>query len=56
MYEIIKHKEKGVFMKKVVILKDQKKVLVETVSTIKQVNSIVESYKRKNYTVKVYSV
>ena len=36
-------------MKKIVIFKDGKKVLVEIVSTIKQVNSIVESYKKKNY-------
>ena len=43
-------------MKKVVILKDQKKVKVETVSTIKQVNAVVELYKKKNYTVKIYSI
>jgi len=43
-------------MKRVVILKGSKKVKVETVSTIKQVNAIVESYKRKNCTVKVYSI
>ena len=43
-------------MKRVLVLKDQKKVKVETVSTIKQVNSIVERFSRKEFTVKVYSV
>lgn len=43
-------------MKKVAIFKDHKKVAVAMVSTIKQVNVIVESYKRKNCTVKVYSI
>ena len=43
-------------MKKVVILKAQKKVLVETVSTIKQVNAIVECFNRTRYAAKVYSV
>jgi len=43
-------------MKRVVILKGSEKVLVAMVSTIKQVNAIVESYKKKNCTVKVYSV
>jgi hypothetical protein len=43
-------------MKKILVLKDSKKVLVKTVSTIKQVNSIVERFKNKEYTIKVYSV
>ena len=43
-------------MKKILVFKDQKKVLVKTVETIKQVNAIVELYKKKNCTVKVYSV
>jgi hypothetical protein len=43
-------------MRKVLILKGIKKVKVETVSTIAQVNSIVERFSRKEYTVKVYSV
>ena len=43
-------------MKKVVVLKGSKKILVKTVSTIAQVNSIVERFKNKEYTVKVYSV
>ena len=43
-------------MKKIAIFKDKKKVKVETVSTIKQVNAVVELYKKKNYTVKIYSI
>ena len=43
-------------MKKVAVFKDHKKVTVAMVSTIKQVNSIVESYKKKNCTVKIYSI
>jgi len=43
-------------MKKILVLKGSKKVKVETVSTIKQVNSIVERFNRKGFTVKVYSV
>lgn len=43
-------------MKRVLVFKDHKKVTVAMVSTIKQVNAIVESYKRKNCTVKVYSI
>lgn len=43
-------------MKKILVFKDQKKVLVKTVSTIKQVNAIVGSYNRQHYNVKVYSV
>jgi len=43
-------------MKRIVILKGSKKVKVEMVSTIKQVNSIVGRFNRKEYTVKVYSV
>jgi hypothetical protein len=43
-------------MKKVLVLKDSKKVLVETVSTIKAVNRIVERFNRKGYTVRVFSV
>ena len=43
-------------MKKILVLKDHKKVVVETVSTIKQVNAIAELYKRKNCTVKVFSI
>jgi hypothetical protein len=44
-------------MKRIVILKDgNKKVKVETVSTIKQVNAIVERFRKKDYTIKVYSV
>jgi len=43
-------------MKKVVVLKGSKKVLVKTVSTIAQINSIVERFKNKGYTIKVYSV
>lgn len=42
-------------MKRVVILKGSKKVKVETVETIKQVNSIVERFNRNGYTIKVYS-
>ena len=43
-------------MKRVLILKDGKRVVVETVLTIKQINNIVERFKNKEYTVKVYSV
>jgi len=43
-------------VKRVLVLKDQKKVTVAMVSTIKQVNAIAELYKRKNCTVKVYSI
>ena len=43
-------------MKKIIVLKDGKKIEVKTVSTIKQVNSIVERFKNKEYTIKVYSV
>ena len=43
-------------MKKVLVLKGSKKVVVKTVPTIKQVNSIVERFKNKEYTVRVYSV
>ena len=43
-------------MKKVLVLKGSEKVVVKTVSTIAQVNSIVERFKNKEYTVKVYSV
>jgi len=43
-------------MKKVLVLKDGKRVVVETVTTIKQVNSIVERFNRNGYTIKVYSV
>jgi hypothetical protein len=49
-------KEKELTMKRIVILKGRKKVKVETVSTIKAVNSIVERFKNKEYTIKVYSV
>ena len=42
-------------MKKVVVLKGSKKVLVKTVSTIAQINSIVERFKNKGYTIKVYN-
>ena len=43
-------------MKKVLVLKGSKRVVVETVSTIKQVNAIVGSYNRQHYIIKVYSV
>ena len=43
-------------MKKVLVLKGNKKVLVKTVSTIKEVNAVVGSYNRQHYTVKVYSI
>jgi len=43
-------------MKRVVVLKGSKKVVVKTVPTIKQINNIVERFRRKEYTVKVYSV
>ena len=43
-------------MQKVLVLKDGKKVIVKTVSTIKQVNTIAERFKNREYTVKVYSV
>jgi hypothetical protein len=43
-------------MKKIIVLKDGKKVEVKTVETIKQVNVIVERFKNKEYTIKVYSV
>jgi len=42
-------------MKKVLVLKGSKKVLVKTVSTIAQINSIVERFKNKGYTIKVYN-
>jgi len=43
-------------MKKVLVLKGSKKVEVKTVETIKQVNNLVERFKNKEYTIKVYSV
>jgi len=43
-------------MKKILVLKDGKKVKVAIVSNIKQVNAIAELYKKKNCIVKVYSV
>jgi hypothetical protein len=43
-------------MKKILVFKDGKKVIVKTVETIKQVNAIAELYKKRNCTVKVYSV
>lgn len=43
-------------MKRVAILKGSEKVIVKTVETIKQVNSIVARFSRKEYTVRVYSV
>ena len=43
-------------MKKILVLKGNKKVKVETVWTIAQVNSIVQRFKNKGYTIKVYSV
>ena len=55
-YDNINYQRKELTMKKILVFKDQKKVLVKTVETIKQVNAIVELYKKKNCTVKVYSV
>ena len=43
-------------MKKVLVLKGNKKVIVKTVETIKEVNAVVGSYNRQHYTVKVYSI
>ena len=43
-------------MKRVLVLKGSEKVVVKTVPTIAQVNSIVARFSRKEYTIKIYSV
>ena len=53
---ILSIKGKELTMKKVLILKNGKKIKVETVSTIAQVNAVVERFKNRDYTVKIYSV